>query len=463
MENFSISNTDLCEIVMNKRFSWEQVLRERLVGVDDETFTQIIAGIKKKFMGHFNKKIKKVHYNKKQFRIKNSDWLKLNLVVPLDTNTGATSETQPRLINEKGRPRKRFSDCGHKAQLYKIRELRSSVPQDLINAAAIGPDLDDNFKAVIDCDQALAILTQAQLSKYQYEIIRKAIKDAGFNIFPSYKKVLESKKKCYPANVCISDTSAQVPLQTLLNHTAQRIIDTKAKVEIESYENDNLVLHTKWGFDGASGQNHYMQNFPTTTQHLEDNDEEQLTDIDVMCDSNMFMTSLVPLRLSSSSNDNLSIWKNERPNSTRYCRALKFQFAKETPDLILAEKNRVEDEIERLSNSIVTCGTRAFHVTHKLYFTMIDGKVAQVVTGTTSASNCVICGGKPSELNDLSKFGMTNKDEILQIGMSTLHARIKFMEYVLHLGYNSDFKAWRISRITRPLRNATELHIKRYF
>lgn len=112
---------------------------------------------------------------------------------------------------------------------------------------------------------------------------------------------------------------------------------------------------------------------------------------------------------------NREIRKNERPNSTRNYRALKFQFSKETPNLTREEKTRVDDEIRNLKFSNVTRGNRTYEVNHKLYFTMMDGNVAQVVTGSTSPSNCIIFAGKPSKLNDLSIFGCTNEDEVLKM------------------------------------------------
>lgn len=38
------------------------------------------------------------------------------------------------------------------------------------------------------------MITNADLSKYQYEIIRETLKRNGFDILPPYKKVLEAKK-----------------------------------------------------------------------------------------------------------------------------------------------------------------------------------------------------------------------------------------------------------------------------
>lgn len=40
----------------------------------------------------------------------------------------------------------------------------------------------------------------------------------------------------------------------------------------------------------------------------------------------------------------------------------------------------------------------------------------------------------------------------VKMGMFPLHARIKFMECVLHISYNLPFKCWRTNAETRPIR-----------
>lgn len=243
-------------------------------------------------------------------------------------------------------------------------------------------------------------------------------------------------QKSYPDNTDITEISVKLRLQDLLDHTSKRILETKTQDDIEALEEEHFILHTKWGCDGASGQKEYMQNFSDFTVDISD--------------SNLFMTSIVPLNMSFAENRIKHVWKNSRPSSTRYCRALKFEFTKETLDLIREEKNRVENEIKHLHGTEINLHGRIFKVQHILYFTMIDGKVAQAVTNTASSSNCVICGAKPSEMNDISRLlNRPLNEEALKFGMSTLHARIRFMEYVLHLSYNLSFKSWRTSGTIR--------------
>ncbi|KAK2577604.1 hypothetical protein KPH14_011611, partial [Odynerus spinipes] len=265
-----------------------------------------------------------------------------------------------------------------------------------------------------------SLITQAYLSKYQYEMIRNRIHNMGYTIFPSYKKVLESKKKCYPENREITEKSAKVPLQDLLGHTTERIFETQTNIQIEKPEDCELVLHTKWGCDGASGQSEFMQQFSDGDLNTSD--------------THLFMSSTIPMQMTQKDNEYRYIWKNPRPSSTRHCRPIKFQFKKETPELIREETNRIEEEIKQLRETKINFGICiTISARHILHFTMIDGKVAQVVTNTASSSNCVICGARPSEMNNLSTVHMKpSREKSLKLGMSPLHARIRFMAYVLH-------------------------------
>jgi len=143
---------------------------------------------------------------------------------------------------------------------------------------------------------------------------------------------------------------------------------------------------------------------------------------------------------------------------------LKFEFIKETPDIIRDEKIRVENEIKDLRETEINLCGQIFKVQHILYFTMIDGKVAQAVINTVSSSNCIICGVKPLEINNIP--GLLNRpsnEKVLKLEMSTLHARIRFMEYILHLSYNISFKSWRTSETTRPIKKEIKKRIQNQF
>jgi hypothetical protein len=74
-------------------------------------------------------------------------------------------------------------------------------------------------------EDALGFLLQNNLSKEQYLNMKQACSDSGANIWPNYNKVLAAKSSCRPVGIILQDHSAEVPLQNLLNHTADRILN----------------------------------------------------------------------------------------------------------------------------------------------------------------------------------------------------------------------------------------------
>lgn len=290
----------------------------------------------------------------------------------------------------------------------------------------------DDLKTTSNCfspEKALALLLDAKLSKYQYEMLKKACRNIGHDIFPCYSKVLEAKKTCYPENININESSATVPLQSILDHTASRILKGQNEQNIIDLP-ENLTLISKWGCDGSSGHNEYKQVFI-------ENDRS---------DSNLFLTSLVPLGLHDSNNINNEFWVNPKPSSTRLCRPIKFEYIKETPESTKKEVDRVNDEIRNLKGTIVNINQKICEIHHVLLFTMIDGKIAQTITETSSMAVCCICKAKPSEMNNIERcLNKKMNTDAYKFGLHPLHARIKFMECILHIAYNQNFRSWRIN------------------
>lgn len=65
-------------------------------------------------------------------------------------------------------------------------------------------------------------------------------------------------------------------------------------------------------------------------------------------------------------------------------------------------------------------------IKHSLMFAMIDGKVCNAVTNTTSTQMCYICGASCKDFNDIAKM-LTRpiKTEHLEFGISDLHGWIR--------------------------------------
>jgi len=96
--------------------------------------------------------------------------------------------------------------------------------------------------------------------------------------------------------------------------------------------------------------------------------------------------------------------------------------------------------------------------------TMIDGKTAQSLTDTKSSSVCYICKATPREMNDLNRIHQKYyEDDVLKLGLSPLHARIKFMECILHVAYNLSFKKWSATREVKIEREENKKKIQKEF
>lgn len=136
----------------------------------------------------------------------------------------------------------------------------------------------------MSADEALAMMTDSQLSTHQYEIIRQKINKTVPHLLPSYHKIKEAKTKCYPDSKTVSESSAECGLQSLLNHSVKRICLAQKDVlnSIDDFKTGlkEISLIIKWGCDGAQ-QKSYKQKF-SSGDHF---------------DENLFSVSMVPIQM----------------------------------------------------------------------------------------------------------------------------------------------------------------------
>lgn len=102
-----------------------------------------------------------------------------------------------------------------------IEKLRCASPErkrkilDILN--------DDQQMVPYTPNEALALMVDTDLSKHQYELIQQQAKSRNSNLYPSYYRVFEAKKDCYPdEGLTITETGAEIDLQKLLDHTTNR-------------------------------------------------------------------------------------------------------------------------------------------------------------------------------------------------------------------------------------------------
>lgn len=293
-------------------------------------------------------------------------------------------------------------------------------------------------EGVLSPEEALAMLIDNNLSKKQYNGIRNVALKVNSQMYPSYNRVLEAKKQCYPSDesdITISETHAEIKLQPLLYLTTQRLLlanmDIFDRDELSGVSNFSLTV--KWGLDGTSSSE-FKQKFA--------NDDGTATD------AYIFFTSLVPVQLivviDGKEEEKIVLWQNPRPSSTRFCRPIKIEFLKETAESTRTEVDHIKDQIEKLEPFVTVVNGKVFTVNFVMMLTMIDGKVCNALTNTSSTQRCYICNATSKDFNNVDevvKRAVTVDN--LQYGISSLHAWIRFFECCLHVSYRLENKKWQ--------------------
>lgn len=412
--------------------------------LSDDDFKIVKQTIQKTYLPQFKSKWNQANRTKDRFYKKFDTWLNGFVIFKKIKN----------VVTAAGRPTKKIEESSERSQRRKVADLEKSNKltiaelQSLLErrlckegkrdeAAMIGEVLSlgaHEFRQRLQCqntvtkfskDESLALMTDIRLSRYQYNSLREQCLLKNADIFPSYNQIFQAKSECYPSLMEITEKGAFIKMQQLLDHTVQRLFqikDVKQK-SLETKQN-KFLLHSKWGCDGASGNSIYKQNFQNS----------QITD------ESVFSVSWVPIQLISIENE--VIWKNPHPSSSNYCRPLFFEFLKETPENVTKVVKDYEAQIKNLTETTVSIAdNHDFSVSHNLSLTMIDGKICQILTNTSSAACCPICKAKPSEMNDLVKIRRKDlNSDAFKYGLSSLHALIRFMEFILNIAYRLDLK-----------------------
>lgn len=101
----------------------------------------------------------------------------------------------------------------------------------------------------------------------------------------------------------------------------------------------------------------------------------------------------------------------------------------------------MERQISELESTKLTVGPNEFLVYHIIIKTMVDGKVCNSLMNNSSAAVCYICGVSSKIMNDLEGVMARHcREDAFYFGLSTLHARIRFFECLLHISYRLDVK-----------------------
>lgn len=434
-----------------------------------------LKSINSKFCSAVYSKLDQCARKTNRFLEKNKAWLSVQFVFgQTQEETDSDAEQQPgtssgaAIRHARGRPALEFSASSERTRRRKAAKLSSTFESDELTSAVSKKLKDEGKEAAaklvseailttptraskmreawqkshkakeiipLTPDEALSVMIEAKDSKHSYLVHRRAAKEHFADIYPSYHKILEAKLRCYPRKEgqIVTEASAEVLLQDLLDHTVKRILKLQKPVLL-SLSTDlltNLKLLIKWGSDGSTGHSQYKQMYAEIG----------------LGDGDLFLTSIVPLQLYAEQpgNDKIIVWQNPRPSSTRFCRPVRFQFKKETKELTIQETAYIETQISKLRPTTDMLGNEKIAVSHVCVMTMINGKVCNALTETPSSQTCYICNATPKDMNNIEKvLKRTVIQKNLKFGLSSLHAWIRFFECLLHISYRLELKVWQI-------------------
>lgn len=303
-----------------------------------ETEKSILSECLRKFCLNVSKRWRECNRTYEKFLKKNESWLKQDFVWPccvlLSQPVKSASKKKRKKFEDLSMKQKKrrtdylrqenveelsfaitskMSNCGND-NVNKIFKFLTQHPQHVEKVRHFCENIEKYHRHSYSKEKSLAIYVSLKLSKNDYLTLRKSAELEGCFLYPPYYQIQLAKRDCYPpqSSIMITDTFARITLQSLLDHTARRILES-LKITVTG----KLTLIGKCGFDGASGQSNYKQTF----ENIESDD------------SSIFMTAYVPLKLVLSNKESNVIWENPRPSSPFYCRPVNFQFIKESKEV----------------------------------------------------------------------------------------------------------------------------------
>lgn len=337
----------------------------------------------------------------------------MNFERPKEGNLLKRKNTEDLSYNGKKYRKKRLADVMDKADMKLISENKSG-----------------NEK--VDLSKTLNYQHDAHLSERDFTATIKIIKEhTGRQILPGKHMRLQAKKETYPAGIVCDQLNVEVPLQSALNKTVERLLESKnidKKVKDEIIKMRNITFILKAGQDGTSG-------FAKTNKRTERGTAKQ----------NIAFT---PLELRSS-DQTKTFWKNDLPNSRRRTRILKSTWAKETTKFIMDSYEKLEEEISSLQPLKMKFGDQEISIDFLVLNVMNDGKVQNAIsTKYYKDKNLVDQSAKSLSTQMCHLCGLTSRDfgkhflvkhqtikELMCIGFAPMHACKNSRECILRSAF----------------------------
>lgn len=335
-------------------------------------------------------------------------------------------------ISNPGRPRKtNMNDVSYSTLNRRAHELAEQFDVSTIelalniakkNANCIDVCENNDDSAIIkhSLESAFALFLENDVSKALWIRLVHDSAEKNAPIYPSYYNLSKVKAQCQPMEFRMeSEMCVEVSFQAMLNLTAERIV-TAVGTDWSINDLNDLVLICAYGFDSSSGFKNPQQRFNETEN------------ISLKSELSLFASTFTLVGLTTSTKRKM--WINPTPQSIRFCRPLRIAIEKETGVTIIAEKTRLDIEVEELhSHQFLLPNNKSVTVDFKAYFTMIDGKVLNHVLDNSATTRCPVCYLSMDNFNKNCDWTMIVPSSNLQHGISNLHCEIKTLEQLIKL------------------------------
>lgn len=130
-----------------------------------------------------------------------------------------------------------------------VKDITTSSPSHAAKYKAAYKASDQPQCKEISGDLALSDLVEGKMTRKTYQLIRKRELQNHVRVYPSYHTVSAAKTRCYPPGINVTETLAEVPLQSLLHHITSRILSVQNDVilTLSQEEVRSLELTAKYG------------------------------------------------------------------------------------------------------------------------------------------------------------------------------------------------------------------------
>jgi response regulator RpfG family c-di-GMP phosphodiesterase len=263
MYPIEIKNSELVEVFLNKQdlalLTQYVIEKYRL---PEKITTEISIQLSRKFLSKFKTKWNDAHRMKTRFLEKHNIWCLLSTTINIENELSDEANNNK---NSVGRPSLDFASCSDRtkqkrssalcaneglqaiehAHLQALRTTRRKPAADIVSVVtAASPKrikrisesltTESGDGVPLTSDEALALILDMGLSKHQYEMLCRCAKKHNFKMLPPYDQLKVAKDQSCPPQECltVSATRASVPLQHLMDHTAERIIRSLTEDEV---------------------------------------------------------------------------------------------------------------------------------------------------------------------------------------------------------------------------------------